>query len=131
MKKFFKIIGEITYDILCNIAYFAKNNLVRFSNVLNLILPYLMYAIGQYVVISRDKFSIGGELFVPLFFTIIIYYLKSFANKIGRGITIPIPEKRFTEVDEDGEVSIENNRIQELILYVADLEDWLERKGLV
>ena len=37
----------------------------------------------------------------------------------------------FTEVDDYGEVSIPNNRIQELILYLADLEDWLERKGLL
>ena len=33
--------------------------------------------------------------------------------------------------DDYGEVSIPNNRIQELILYLADLEDWLERKGLL
>ena len=57
--------------------------------------------------------------------------LRSYANKIGKGTTIPVPDKRFTEVDDYGEVSIPNNRIQELILYLADLEDWLERKGLL
>ena len=75
--------------------------------------------------------SVGGEIFIPLIFCILIFFIKSYANKIGKGTTIPIPNKRFTEEDDDGEVSIENRRIQELILYTADLEDWLERKWLL
>ena len=41
----------------------------------------------------------------------------------------PVPSKRFTSESRDGEVSIEKNRLQEMILYVCDVEDWLESSG--
>lgn len=131
MKKFLRIFAEITFEAICSFTYFLKNNLMTFANVLNLILPYTMYFIGQYVVFDRGNIAVGGEIFVPLIFIVVIYYLKSTANKIGKGVTIPLPNKRFTQVDDDGEVSIEHKRIQEMLLYMADLEDWLERKGLL
>lgn len=126
-----RILWEVTVDAFHNVVYFVKNNLLKFASFLNLIAPYVMYFIGQYVAVDKKKIAVGGEVFIPLAFMIVIYYIRSTANKIGKGTTIPIPNKRFTQVDDDGEVSIENNRLQELILYVADLEDWLERKGLL
>lgn len=41
----------------------------------------------------------------------------------------PVPSKRFTSESRDGEVSIEKNRLQEMILYVSEVEDWLESSG--
>ena len=131
MKRFFSIMGAIIIDAVRAIDYFITNNLRNFAWILNFILPYVMYIIGQNVRAARGYFGIGGELLIPIIFCVITYVLRSYANKIGKGITIPVPEKRFTEVDDYGEVSIPNNRIQELILYLADLEDWLERKGLL
>lgn len=131
MKKFFGILLEVTMDAFRNFTYFIKSNLITFANILNLITPYVMYFIGQTVASDRNEIAVGGEIFIPLALIVFIYYLRSTANKLGKGMTIPVPEKRFTQVDDDGEVSIENKRIQELLLYVADLEDWLERKGLL
>lgn len=42
---------------------------------------------------------------------------------------IPVPPKRFTKVTEDDMVSIDSSRLQELLLYTGELEDWLESKG--
>ena len=131
MKKFIRISIMILKDVIKSVSYFIENNLRNFAKFLNFILPYVMYSIGQYVRNQRGMFSVGGEIFIPLTFCVLIFFIKSYANKIGKGTTIPIPNKRFTEEDDDGEVSIENRRIQELILYTADLEDWLERKGLL
>jgi hypothetical protein len=123
--------GAIIIDAVRAIDYFITNNLRNFAWILNFILPYLMYIVGQNVYATRGYPGVGGELLLPIIFYMITYVLRSYANKIGKGTTIPVPEKRFTEVDDYGEVSIPNNRIQELILYLADLEDWLERKGLL
>jgi hypothetical protein len=131
MKRFLRITLAIIIDAVRAIDYFITNNLRNFAWLLNFILPYLMYLVGQNVCASRGYLAVGGELLIPIIFCVIIYYLRSYANKIGKGTTIPVPDKRFTEVDDDGEVSIPSNRIQELILYLADLEDWLERKGLL
>ena len=131
MKRIFKIVAEITADAFHNFVYFIKSNLITFAGILGTIAPYTMYFIGQYVAYKRDIIAVGGEAFIPLVFFIIIFYLKSAADKIGKGVAIPIPDKRFTQVDDDGEVSIENKRIQEMLLYMADLEDWMERKGIL
>lgn len=41
----------------------------------------------------------------------------------------PVPAKRFTSESKDGEVSVERSRLQEMILYVSEVEDWLESSG--
>ena len=131
MKRFFSIMCAIIVDVVRVADYFITSNLRNFAWILNFILPYLMYIIGQDVYATRGYLGVGGELLIPVVFCVITYALRSYANKIGKGTIIPVPDKRFTEVDDYGEVSIPNNRIQELILYLADLEDWLERKGLL
>ncbi|MBR6605785.1 MAG: hypothetical protein IKK92_07965 [Prevotella sp.] len=95
--------------------------------MLEFALPYMMFYVG----LSLDEFWVP-ELFVPIAMFISIYLFRYSAERLGVGNRIPpIPNKRFTHVDEDGEVSIENDRLQELILYTADLEDWFERKNVL
>ena len=125
------LILEIIKEAFSNICYFIKRNLVVFANILNTVIPYLMLIIGQLVALERNRFYIGSEVIIPLIFAIIIYIIRTAANKLGKGITIPVPKKRFTEVDEDGEVSVEQNRLSEMLLYMADLEDWLSKKGML
>lgn len=131
MKKFVRFTIEILIEALNGFSYIAKSNLRNLAWLLNLLTPFIMYFIGQHVVLNRGYFCVGGEIFIPILILFVIYFLRSMANKYRKGTTIPVPEERFTEVDDDGEVSIRNDRLQELILYLADLEDWLERKGLL
>ncbi len=131
IKAFCKGMAEIIVELFTEVIYFCKNNIRNFAWLLNITLPYIMYIIGQYVHDKRGEILPGGEIFIPIIFGLIICLLRSYANKIGKGTKVPIPPKRFTYVDDDGEVTISYHRIQELILYLADLEDWLERKGLL
>lgn len=90
-----------------------------------------MWYIGIKTYISRGYFAIGGELFIPIVVFLISWFLKSFADKIGKGEAPPVPSERFTTEDGDGEVSCEYSRLQEMLLFVNDYEKWLERKGLL
>lgn len=131
MRELWNLFVEATLDMFRGFAYFIKDNLMAFANILSVVLPYFMYIIGQTVVIERGEFAVGGELFLPIPIILFIYYFKSIANKTGKGNIIPIPKKRFTQIDSYGEVSVENDRLQELLLYIADLEDWLSKKGML
>lgn len=122
---------EIIKEWIRNIAYVVKSNLRNYARILEMASPYLMYFIGQHVFEERDKFVVGGEIFIPIALYIFIHFIRCYANKIGKGTTIPIPHKRFTQIDDNDEVSVKQDELQELILYIADLEDWLERKGLL
>ena len=123
--KFIRITKEILIDAYYTIIYVAEKNINNLSNILLFCLPYIMYFLG------KGKIEINKYMIIPVVMFLIIMFLKTYANKIGKGSTIPIPERRFTEVDEDGEVSVEVSRTQELLLWTADVEDWLHRKGLL
>ena len=123
--KFIRITKEILIDAYFTIIYVAEKNINNLSNMLLFCLPYIMYFLG------KGKFEINKYMIIPVVMFLIIMFLKTYANKIGKGSTIHIPERRFTEVDEDGEVSVEVSRTQELLLWTADVEDWLHRKGLL
>lgn len=131
MKKFFRFVLEIFLEAIQALAAFAVNNLRNLANLIEVISPYAMYFIAYYVYNERGYAAIGGELFIPIAICIIVYFIRSLANKYGKGYTVPVPTKRFTEVSDDGEVSISYDRMQELLLYVADLEDWMERKNIL
>ena len=123
--KFIRITKEILIDAYYTIIYVAEKNINNLSNMLLFCLPYIMYFLG------KGKIEINKYTTIPIVMFLVIMFLKTYANKIGKGSTIPIPERRFTEVDEDGEVSVEVSRTQELLLWTADVEDWLHRKGLL
>lgn len=129
MNKALNIIKEIVIESAITTVYFLTSNMRHFANVLNFICPYLMYFVGQYLLIGSCKLSF--YLIIPIVFSILTHFLHSAANKTGKGNACPVPIKRFTEVSEEGEVSIENDRLQELLLYMADLEDWMERKNIL
>lgn len=152
MKSFFSWIGElcmelgelvtgskfftITLDIIAE-AYYTildvlGNSLRYIAFILRVVLPYFMWYIGIYLYEQRGEFAVGGEIFVPLIVFIITYYIKQYANRLGKGERIPIPDKRFTELgEEDGEYTVETKRLEEMIIYMSNLEDWLQRKGLL
>ena len=131
LKKFIRIVLEIFSDAISNAIYAFEQSVRYIPSILNLILPYLMLFLGQYLHAKRGYKDMRLEVFIPLAFWLVIKFFQSFANKIGKGSDIPLPRERFTETDEDGEVSIEKSRLQELIIYTNNLEDWLERKGLL
>ena len=93
MKRFLKITLAIVLDVVQAIYYFVTNNLRNFARILNFSLPYIMYIIGQNVSAERGKIAFGGELFIPILFCVVTYYIRSYANKIGKGTTIPVPER--------------------------------------
>jgi len=129
MKKFLRITVEILIEAWCSFGFWLENNLRSFAILMELILPYAMLIIGQKTFEERGVFAVGGEVFIPVIVMFVVTYIRSYTNKIGKGSKIPRPAKRFTEVSDDGEVSVDFNRQQEMILYLADLEDWMERKG--
>ena len=130
MKNVMKMLADITKSLMAEVTYCATFNMRYVAALIEVMCPFGMYFLGQQLALERGYFTIGGEIAIPIIVVILVYYMRELSNKRNKGTHIPIPHKRFTEVDNDtGEVNIRQDRVQELILYVADLEDWLERKG--
>lgn len=130
MKRIIKLVADATKTMFCEIAYFFTFNIRYVAVLVEVACPYGMYFVGQRLALDRGYVAVGGELVLPIVVMVVVYYMKEISNRCNKGVRIPLPIKRFTEVDhETGEVNVRQDRVQELILYLADLEDWLERKG--
>ena len=113
-----------------SVRYFFRSNVGRIGWLLLLVLPYAMLFLGAYEAIRRGEIAIGGEIIIPIIVVPLAGLLISLSNKLGNGYEMPLPDKRFTEVDYDGQVSMPVERQEELLLWTADVEDWAERMGL-
>ena len=128
---------EWSLHISKRIVNFFINALMLFTklskllaNVSIYIAPYVMLFIGQSIGVSRGRISVGGELFIPLYFFLLQITFNDISDVTNSKCNVPTPVQRFTKRDDD-EVSIEKVRVQELLVYVADLEDWFERNDMM
>ena len=104
-------------------------NAGAFGKVLIVCLPLIAYAVGQAVAVKRGQFAIGGEVLLMILFVFIALFLVGISNRSGYGDDVPVPYERFTNDRGDGEVTVPNERVSEMILYMADVENYLERTG--
>ncbi len=115
------VVVGIIKDTIKEFGFWIHNHTNQIAECINMLYPYVV----SYLVAGELKLNIGW--FLPPMFWCIIYILKTYAKRTGKGISVPKPIKRFTEVSEDGEITIPVDRVEELILYMCDLEDWFEK----
>ena len=65
-----------------------------------------------------------------IFAQVLMYVVTSYIEySDSKGLDIPVPAERFTKVAEDDMVTVDSSRLQELLVYTSELEDWLELNG--
>lgn len=99
-------------------------------------LPALVLYLIPYVVIASALFgSCSAVVLMNMFWLTLLAQSVCFVTSKYlkysevEDTDFPIPAKRFTTESRDGEVTVENGRLQEMIIYVCDVEDWLESSG--
>lgn len=120
------MIKSILKLIYSNIKFYIKNNMYFISVVIRIVSPFILIDIA-----AKGTYNIYVLFAAEAIIELICYLVRSISNYIGKGESIPVPLERFTEVHEDGEVRVNKSRINEMILYVSDVEDYLERKGIL
>lgn len=75
---------------------------------------------------------IGGTITIAVILEFLCYIFYELSKFYGAEATeLPVPSSRFTTVDKDGMVSVDKNRIQEMIVYVGEVEDYLSDIGRI
>lgn len=99
--------------------------------MLAVVIPICLILFGEWVYSVRGFWGFGGELFAALVIGLFYMGYRWFDHVYGmQGLDIPIPKKPFVEHDvRNGMVTIEHSRLEELILYVDELEDWFAKNG--
>lgn len=121
---------EVINDAISRAIQWFWKNVYVIANTVMFLSPYMYMYLASVLTYSRGYVAVGGEYLVPVAVALVCGMSKGIADKLGKGIDVPIPAQRFTEIDSDGEVRIPVERSEELILYMADLEDWLEKQGV-
>ena len=101
------------------------HSLSPLSKIIIWVIPIVMYWIG------RGYIKFDWWLMLPIMLICIASILRRVSNRIGKGDTFPVPKERFTSVDEDGNPSVGVHRIHEAIMYLADVEEWLQKNGYI
>ena len=102
---------------------------VPISNFILVVTPFIALMLGQIEYERRGYAAIGGEVVLIAFLLIVAFAMRSASRVSGNSTyTLPVPAERFTEVDYEM-VSVEKERLNDLMLYMADLEDWFEDNG--
>ena len=130
-RKFTENVCVMMINFVWHLGKLAANLSGTVGNAIIVLTPFLMLYVGEYVYCDRGYWAIGGEVLLPVVLLIIGFALKSYARVSGNDhYDLPVPRRRFTRVDDmNGQVDVEYDRVQEMILYMADLEDWFERNG--
>lgn len=99
-------------------------------------LPSLVLCLLPYVVIASALFGgcsavvLMNMFWLTVLAQVVCFITSKYLKYSGvEDNGFPVPHKRFTSESRDGEVTVENSRLQEMIIYVCDVEDWLESSG--
>ncbi len=126
LKAFKSSILELYHQF----KYFISINLKYLIKLIEISIPYIYAYIS--ILLYKDRNNniiIGYEVLFPIIAYIILSVLNNFLNKINKGYDIPIPRERFTTLNDNGNVSVDNSSINDIILYLYDLEEYLKSKG--
>lgn len=125
LKAFRSSISELYHQF----KYFISINIKYLIKLIDISIPYIYAYISILLYKDRNRLIIGYEVLIPIIAYIILSVLNNFLNKINKGYDIPLPRERFTTLNDNGNVSVDNSSINDIILYLYDLEEYLKSKG--
>ena len=97
-----------------SIGTWFKDNTRYFSRLMIIIGPVLFMVLGAMVV----RMGLESDFVVVLLFAfavlwpILSLFLKGYSDRIGKGVIAPIPTKRVTSKEEDGLLTVRQDRVQ-------------------
>lgn len=125
LKAFRSSISELYHQF----KYFISINIKYLIKLIDISIPYIYAYISIILYRERNNIIIGYEVLIPIIAYIILSVLNNFLNKINKGYDIPLPRERFTTLNDNGNISVDNSSINDIILYLYDLEEYLKSKG--
>lgn len=126
---YLKALRSSISELYHQFKYFISINIKYLIKLIDISIPYIYAYISILLYRDRNSFIIGYEVLIPIIAYIILSVLNNFLNKINKGYDIPLPRERFTTLNDNGNVSVDNSSINDIILYLYDLEEYLKSKG--
>lgn len=122
-NKIIRSIFEITKEIISECMWFAAQNANYIMNALKISVPFF----AMFATIRIDDFNLA--LLAVITYSTMIFYADAVMKKMDiYSDDIPVPSHRFTH-DDGHNISCKQEEANEIVLYLCDLENYLQRKG--
>lgn len=120
MKGFFKAMKA-------RAAYWFTHNAMLLVTLVDMLVPLIALLIYMHI---EGPLDLLASLVVCFTIQLGVSVSRHFYMWQNERQNVPMPSKRFTKDEGDGEVTIEYARLQELILFTYEYENWLEEQGM-
>lgn len=121
-KKVFPAIIQTVVEFAYSVKYGIVKELNHIAAIMQLVCSILL---------ARSDFDIIELIFAYTLLGLVTMFMKEIGYKLNsitdRGI--PIPDRRFVKIDNHGFISIDEEDIQEAMLYLNDVEEYISSKG--
>lgn len=118
-----KALWTVLLEMLYSFKYNVVKELDKIAVIIEIAIP---------VVLSQLYADITKLIIVSIVMTVIVHYITKVGKKLNNETygDLPLPRYRMTKIDSDGFVSmIDQDDLQELILYMNEVEQYLTKKG--
>lgn len=123
-----KLRSSILADVLKNILHSYKNiirkNFGNIGKAVQLIVP---------VCLSMLSVSLLAKLALSCIFLFVVRVIKEVDSKMNNRHYdgLPVPRERFTHVDGNGFTEFTTDNIQDVLMYMTELEEFFVSKGIM
>ena len=121
-KKVFPAVVQTIVEFAYSVKYGIVKELNHIAAIMQLVCS---------VLLARSGFDIIELIFAYLLLGLVTLLMKEIGYKLNsvtdRGI--PIPDRRFVKIDNHGFISIDEEDVQEAMLYLNDIEEYISSKG--
>lgn len=108
-------------EIKSSLIYFIKVNAIFIYSMLLFANPYIMF------FVKKEDWVVA--LLLPIIIFSIAIFFKGIAEKSNNGNEFPTYKKRFTKQNGKNGIDFDLNDLSEMIVYLNEVENFLERKG--
>lgn len=118
-----KALWTVLLEMLYSFKYNVVKELDKIAVIIEIAIP---------VVLSQIYADITKLIIVSIVMTVIVHYITKVGKKLNNETygDLPLPRYRMTKIDSEGFVSlIDQDDMQELILYMNEVEQYLTKKG--
>lgn len=123
-----KFNSSILADVLKNILNSYKNtirkNFGKIGTAVQLVVP---------VGLSMLSVSVLAKLALSCLFLFVVRVIKEVDSKMNNRHYdgLPVPRERFTHVDSNGFAEFTTDSIQDVLMYMTELEEFFVSKGIM
>lgn len=107
--------------------YWLTHNVMLLVTLVDMLVPLIALLIYMHI---EGPLDLLASLVVCFIIQVGVSVSRHFYMWQNERHNVPMPSERFTKDEGNGEVTIEYARLQELILFTYEYENWLEEQGM-